>query len=235
MAFQLEFAADAERDFGLIFDHLLRSYLGVLRRPGSCPPHDGPAAPGLRRISDARWPGRRCTDPTRLSRAAAHGAHGRAVDGLAARVRQCILRGSTNTDEAPRNGPQGDTRRTVARAVCAWCVPRRAIRLQICRLCSGACVAGKRVGQGTAIHFAILSRIKGRSMRYLMKRVSIPFLLLLLSTAAATADNYMESPMLTARVSSGELPPVEETDSRINRWYSTLPGTTFQRKTWIFK
>ena len=43
-----------------------------------------------------------------------------------------------------------------------------------------------------------------------MKRVSIPFLLLLLSAAAATADNYMESPMLTARVSSGELPPVEE-------------------------
>jgi peptide/nickel transport system substrate-binding protein len=43
-----------------------------------------------------------------------------------------------------------------------------------------------------------------------MKRISIPFLLLLLSTAAATADNYMESPMLTARVSSGELPPVED-------------------------
>ena len=28
MAFCLEFSADAERDFGLIFDHLLRSYLG---------------------------------------------------------------------------------------------------------------------------------------------------------------------------------------------------------------
>ena len=27
MAFHLEFSADAERDFGLIFDHLLRSYL----------------------------------------------------------------------------------------------------------------------------------------------------------------------------------------------------------------
>ena len=27
MAFRLEFSADAERDFGLIFDHLLRSYL----------------------------------------------------------------------------------------------------------------------------------------------------------------------------------------------------------------
>ena len=27
MAFRLEFAAEAERDFGLIFDHLLRSYL----------------------------------------------------------------------------------------------------------------------------------------------------------------------------------------------------------------
>ena len=32
MAFQLEFAADAERDFGLIFDHLLRSYLGFGER-----------------------------------------------------------------------------------------------------------------------------------------------------------------------------------------------------------
>ena len=28
MAFHLEFSAEAERDFGLIFDHLLRSYLG---------------------------------------------------------------------------------------------------------------------------------------------------------------------------------------------------------------
>ena len=27
MAFRVEFAAEAERDFGLIFDHLLRSYL----------------------------------------------------------------------------------------------------------------------------------------------------------------------------------------------------------------
>ena len=28
MAFRLEFSVEAERDFGLIFDHLLRSYLG---------------------------------------------------------------------------------------------------------------------------------------------------------------------------------------------------------------
>ena len=28
MAFRLEFSIEAERDFGLIFDHLLRSYLG---------------------------------------------------------------------------------------------------------------------------------------------------------------------------------------------------------------
>ena len=28
MAFRLEFSVDAERDFGLIFDHLLQSYLG---------------------------------------------------------------------------------------------------------------------------------------------------------------------------------------------------------------
>ena len=28
MAFRLEFPVEAERDFGLIFDHLLRNYLG---------------------------------------------------------------------------------------------------------------------------------------------------------------------------------------------------------------
>ena len=35
MAFRLEFAADAERDFGLIFDHLLRSYLDFGESLGS--------------------------------------------------------------------------------------------------------------------------------------------------------------------------------------------------------
>ena len=39
MAFRLEFAADAERDFGLIFDHLLRSYLGFGERPESALDH----------------------------------------------------------------------------------------------------------------------------------------------------------------------------------------------------
>ena len=39
MAFQLEFAADAERDFGLIFDHLLRSYLGFGERLESALDH----------------------------------------------------------------------------------------------------------------------------------------------------------------------------------------------------
>ena len=29
VAIRLEFSAEAERDFGLIFDHLLRSYLGI--------------------------------------------------------------------------------------------------------------------------------------------------------------------------------------------------------------
>ena len=38
MAFRLEFSAEAERDFGLIFDHLLRSYLefGEVMRSGPC-------------------------------------------------------------------------------------------------------------------------------------------------------------------------------------------------------
>ena len=39
MAFQLEFAADAERDFGLIFDHLLCSYLGFGERLESALDH----------------------------------------------------------------------------------------------------------------------------------------------------------------------------------------------------
>ena len=33
MAFRLEFSAGAERDFGLIFDHLLRGYLDLGKRP----------------------------------------------------------------------------------------------------------------------------------------------------------------------------------------------------------
>ncbi|MDE2814979.1 MAG: type II toxin-antitoxin system RelE/ParE family toxin [Gemmatimonadota bacterium] len=35
MAFRLEFSADAERDFGLIFDHLVRSYLDFGESPES--------------------------------------------------------------------------------------------------------------------------------------------------------------------------------------------------------
>ena len=35
MAYRLEFSAEAERDFGLIFDHLLRSYLGFGESPES--------------------------------------------------------------------------------------------------------------------------------------------------------------------------------------------------------
>ena len=33
MAFGLEFSVDAERDFGLIFDHLVRSYLDFGESP----------------------------------------------------------------------------------------------------------------------------------------------------------------------------------------------------------
>ena len=35
MAYRLEFAAEAERDFGLIFDHLMRSYLEFGESPQS--------------------------------------------------------------------------------------------------------------------------------------------------------------------------------------------------------
>ena len=41
MAFHLEFSADAERDFGLIFDHLLRSYLDFGESPASALDHAG--------------------------------------------------------------------------------------------------------------------------------------------------------------------------------------------------
>ena len=39
MGFRLEFAAEAERDFGLIFDHLLRSYLDFGESPESALGH----------------------------------------------------------------------------------------------------------------------------------------------------------------------------------------------------
>ena len=39
MAFRLEFSADAERDFRLIFDHLLRSYLDFGESPESALDH----------------------------------------------------------------------------------------------------------------------------------------------------------------------------------------------------
>lgn len=39
MAFRLEFSVEAERDFGLIFDHLLRSYLDFGESPESALDH----------------------------------------------------------------------------------------------------------------------------------------------------------------------------------------------------
>ena len=39
MAFRLEFSAEAERDFGLIFDHLPRSYLEFGESPESALDH----------------------------------------------------------------------------------------------------------------------------------------------------------------------------------------------------
>lgn len=48
MVFRLEFSADAERDFELIFDHLLRSYLDFGERLDTAVDHAG------RRISEIR-------------------------------------------------------------------------------------------------------------------------------------------------------------------------------------
>ena len=39
MAFRLEFSVEAERDFGLIFDHLLQSYFGFGESPESAFDH----------------------------------------------------------------------------------------------------------------------------------------------------------------------------------------------------
>ena len=39
MVFRLEFSVEAERDFGLIFDHLLQSYLGFGESPESAFDH----------------------------------------------------------------------------------------------------------------------------------------------------------------------------------------------------
>ena len=41
MAFSLEFSVEAERDFGLIFDHLLRSYIDFGESPESALDHAG--------------------------------------------------------------------------------------------------------------------------------------------------------------------------------------------------
>ena len=48
MAFRLEFAADAEHDFGLIFDHLLQSYLDFGESPESAFDHAESRTTGIR-------------------------------------------------------------------------------------------------------------------------------------------------------------------------------------------
>ena len=66
MAFRLEFAADAERDFGLIFDHLLRSYLDFGESLESAIDHAGARILEIRaaaeRILDAPHRGERPDD-----------------------------------------------------------------------------------------------------------------------------------------------------------------------------
>ena len=72
MTFRLEFSAEAERDFGLIFDHLVESYLGFGESPADAldreirtaaerilaAPHRGERhddiLPGLRHLAVAR-------------------------------------------------------------------------------------------------------------------------------------------------------------------------------------
>ena len=52
MAFRLEFAADAEHDFGLIFDHLLQSYLDFGESPESAFDHAGSRITEIRRTAE---------------------------------------------------------------------------------------------------------------------------------------------------------------------------------------
>lgn len=52
MAFRLEFAAEAEHDFGLIFDHLLQSYLDFGESPESAFDHAESRITEIRRTAE---------------------------------------------------------------------------------------------------------------------------------------------------------------------------------------
>ncbi len=80
MAFRLEFSAEAERDFGLIFDHLLRSYLDFGESPESAFDHAAARVLEIRseaeRIPTAPHRGERHDD---ILSGARHLAIGRAI------------------------------------------------------------------------------------------------------------------------------------------------------------
>ena len=95
MAFQLEFAADTERDFELIFDHLLRSYLGFGERLASALDHAEARTLDIRadaeRIVDAPHRGERHDD---ILPGLRHLAIGRAIywfDIDESRAAVCVL------------------------------------------------------------------------------------------------------------------------------------------------
>lgn len=52
MAFRLEFSVEAERDFGLIFDHLLRSYLDFGENPETALDRAGARVPEIRTAAE---------------------------------------------------------------------------------------------------------------------------------------------------------------------------------------
>ena len=81
MAFRVEFLAEAERDFGLIFDHLLRSYLEFGESPESALDHAEARIAEIRaaaeRILTAPCRGERHDD---IPPGVRHLAIGRAID-----------------------------------------------------------------------------------------------------------------------------------------------------------
>ena len=80
MAFRLEFSAEAERDFGLIFDHLLNSYIDFGEGPESALDHAGTRVLEIRvaaeRILSAPHRGERHDD---ILPGLRHLANGRAI------------------------------------------------------------------------------------------------------------------------------------------------------------
>ena len=79
MAFRLEFSAEAERDFGLIFDHLLRSYLGFGESLESALDHAASRIVEIRAAAERILAAPRRTNPIDILPGVRHLAIGRAI------------------------------------------------------------------------------------------------------------------------------------------------------------